>query len=434
MPDRQPQTRRHYIKAVGTASVATLASLGGCLQSGGTQTETGDDGTIEGPIPMGSILPITGALNAYGSGMQAAVQQAVDDINEAGGVRGADLKLYTRDSETKPQQAAQKYNSLVSSQNIVGFVGAASSGVSTTIAENLASDEVMEMSNASTSPVLATLGYKTVDDEEVKLFGRTAPNDGQQGLIMGRIMNQTIEADSAAFLHVANAYGKGLADKAKAAFDGETTAVVGYDKKSQDYTSVLDTLHADDPDAIGIVGYPENGKTILQQWSAGGYNTSASDWVLSEGLNSKDFLQENSDITSDMWISAPNPEQTPGAETFQDKLGDQAGTLFAPHAYDGMFLMALAMEKSGKADAISIAKNIQSVSQPQGTKVTVGEFQEAADLLADGEIIDYQGASSPVNLNENLEPLNAFAILQVKGDGTRETIEEIPRSYFEGKL
>jgi branched-chain amino acid transport system substrate-binding protein len=375
---------------------------------------------------MGSILPITGDLSDYGSGMQEAVQVAVEDINNGGGPLGRDIELHTRDSETKADRAVQKYNSLVNEVGIVGFVGAASSGVSVPLAQNIAADQVMQVSNASTTPALAEMAY----DGDVKYFARTAPNDGQQGIVMGQILNQAdyIGADKAAFLYVDNPYGEGLANKASEAFDGETTASIGYDPRNSDYTSTLDKVFADDPDAVGFVGYPGNGKTILQQWNNGGYG---GDWVLSEGLNSPDFFESLEDVTDGMYVASPDPEQTKGGSAFEEKMAD-ANTLFAPHAYDAMFLMALAMHKGGEADATTVAKNIQSVSR-QGETVTVGEFEKAKQLLDDGTDINYQGASSPVDFNASLEALNQFAILQVNS-GSAESLKTIPRSFFEGKL
>lgn len=415
-------TRRDYLKASGAAGALGLSGLSGCISN-----ITGGGG----PIPMGSILPITGALEAYGSGMQASVALAVEDVNGAGGPLGRTIELTKKDSETKPEKAKTKYDSLVSEQGIIGFVGAASSGVSTTLAKNVAADQVMEVSNASTSPALASSGYS--DGKDVKYFGRTSPNDGQQGLIMGVVLNDRIQADTAAFLHISNAYGKGLAEKAKEAFDGESLRTVGYSKDTTDYTSTLDKLHDGNPDAIGFVGYPANGETILKQWSEGGYGTSSEDWVLSEGLNSTDFLTSNKDIVANMYVSSPDPRDTDGAKKFQNKIGEQ-NTLFAPHAYDAMFLQALAIERAGEATGTAIAKNIRAVSRPEGTKVTVGEFQKAKDALGNDNAINYQGASSPVDMNENLEPINPFAILRVKDDGSTETLDTFSVDYFEGKL
>jgi branched-chain amino acid transport system substrate-binding protein len=419
MSEKYRTTRRKYVKGATVTGVAGLTGL--------STSATARQG---GPIQMGSILPITGNLSAYGSGMEKAVNVAVQDVNDAGGPLDRNIEMTNTDSQTQPSRAIQQYNTLVNEQDIIGFVGAASSGVSVPLAQNVAADQVMQMSNASTSPALAEIGYN--EDGSVKYFGRTAPNDAQQGIVMGRILSddQYIGADSAAFLFVDNPYGQGLAERASQQFQGETVGMVGYSQRASDYTSTLDNLFQNDPDAIGFVGYPGNGRTILNQWSNGGYG---GEWVLSEGLNSSEFLSGLSNITSGMYVASPDPEQTPGRTTFEEKMGDQAGTLFAPHAYDGLFLQALAIEAAGEASGTAIAQNIRSMSR-QGENVTVGEFQKAKDLLSNGEDINYQGASSPVNLNEALEPLNQFAILQVQDDGATESLETIPRSFFEGQL
>jgi branched-chain amino acid transport system substrate-binding protein len=440
--DNSSQTfRRDYLKAAGTVGAVGLAGLAGCSSGGGGSSS---------PIPVGSILPVTGSLSAYGEGMQTAVQAAVDDINTQNGILGQNLSLTQLDSETNPNRAVQKYNTLVSENNVVGFVGAASSGVSTTIAENVADDQVMQVSNASTSPVLADAGVAG----DLKYFARTAPNDGQQGIVMARILenDQYVGADSIAVLHVDNAYGAGLAEQVEQNFGGTTQRLVGYGQQTTDYTSTLDTLFQDDPDAIGFVGYPGNGSTILNQWSEGGYG---GDWVLSEGLNSETFLADNSDITSGMYISSPKASSGPGADAFMNKMRQRLGTqtttqvgttvtettslpnlLFAAHAYDAMALMGLALGRGIANDASAsgqtIAENIRAVSRPGGSTYTVGELREALDAIEGGNEINYQGASSSVDLSQNLEPLVAMSILEVGSDGSTTEAESFPAAAFAG--
>ena len=448
------RTRRNYLRLTGVAGVGALAGcMGGgtgtgsggdtatetetATEGGGTTTSSSDyqsgGGSGGEPIPMGTILPITGALSAYGGGMQKSANLAVEQINAAGGPLGREITVFNKNSQTQASRALQKYSTLVNENGIVGFVGAASSGVSVPLAQRVHDDGVMQVSNASTTPALAEIGYGD-DGEPPKYFARTAPNDGQQGIVMGRILGQDtyVGADSAAFLYVDNPYGEGLAKKARAAFDGETTAMVGYSKKTTDYSSTLDKVFADDPDGVGFVGYPGNGKTIFKQWSEGGYGGR---WALSEGINSPELFEEESEIFSDMYVASPDPENTKGSERFEQAIGD-ANTLFAAHAYDAMFLQALAMHKAGEASGAAIAENIGAISRPNDgdVTVTVDEFEKAKQALDDGKSINYEGASSPVDLNPSLEPLNRFAILRVGADGSTAAEEQIPRSFFEGKL
>ncbi len=436
------------LKSIGAAGVIGLAGCatdeGGDGGDGGDGSDGGDDmdgedggDDMDGedggddmdsePIPMGSILPITGSLEAYGSGMQAAVDLAVTHINETGGVLGREIDITHTDSETRAEAGVNRFESLVAEEDIVGFVGAASSGVSTPLAERVGDEEVMQVSNASTSPVLAELGY---NDDDVKFFARTAPNDGQQGIVMGQILDDFIEAETASFLFVDNPYGEGLANKASEAYSGETLNMVGYGQDAADYTSTLDQVFEGDPDGVGFVGYPANGRTIMQQWDQGGYG---GEWVLSEGVNSpEDFFQPLESIVEGMYLASPSSEDTAGAETFEEEMGE-SNTLFAPHAYDGMMLQALAMERAGEVSSTAVAENIQAVSRPEGETVTVDEFDRAKQLIMDGEEINYEGASSPVDLNDNLEPLNRFAILQIEGAEAQE-LEVVERSAFEGEL
>lgn len=401
--------RRTFIKGATVAGTVGVTGLAGCL---------GDD---EGPIPMGSILPITGSLDFLGPDMESAVNLAVDHVNEAGGPLGREIDMINMDSETNDEAGLDRYETLVTEDDIVSFVGAASSGVSAPIAENVADDEVMQISPASTSPVLADVGWSG----DLKYFGRTAPNDAQQGIVMAKVLNEYLEADTAAFLYVDNPYGSGLTNVAKENFNGEVVAEVGYDDESTDFTSTLDQVFENDPDVVNWVGYPGEGDSILPQWEEGGYG---GQWVYSEGLDSPEWLQNWADLTEGAYITSPEPEETDGIATFQEE--HDGGGPFDPHSYDALFIAALAIEEAGEASGPAISENFLDVCNPPGEVVTVGEFEKAKDLIDDGEDIQYEGASSPLVMDDNYETLNQFAIKRVIEGGERETLEVIPSEDF----
>jgi branched-chain amino acid transport system substrate-binding protein len=444
-------SRRTVLKGLGGTGVAGLVSLAGCsrqgsggggstdaateteMEDGDMDTQTSTETEMSGggePVTLGSIFPVTGTNSAYGGGHQQAFNLAVEEINGAGGILGGrEITPINRDTEGAPSRAAQKFRTMINQEGIVGLVGPYSSGIGTTLAPIARDNMVMEISNGNTSPALATAGVNESNGE--KYYGRTAPNDVQQALVMARVLNQIVEAETASFLFVDNPYGQGLAEAASESFEGETLNMVAYSQATSDYTSTLDSVFEGDPEAVGTVMYPGNGRTILQQWNQGGYG---GQWVGAEAILSPQLLSDLSDVVEGMYITSP---QTANSETFQSNMGGTGNiTQFAPHAYDATYLMGFAMEAAGEASGTGIAQNVRSVSRPNGdgdTAVSVGEFEAGAEAIRNGENIDYNGASGSVDLNQNLEPVVPYRILRVQ-DGEANVTEEVPLSYFDGKI
>ena len=455
--DKSRINRRHYLAmtAAGVSAIAgcsgggggggdeatdTEADDGGDMEDGGEMTTTSESDTSGEAIPLASFCPLSGAGGAFGPGQQAGFNLAVEDMNSAGGVLGGrQFNAINRNTETKPSRAASKLQTVISNENIEAFVGTWSSGVSATLAPIAADNEIMQMGNGTTSPTLASQGWVETDDGPLKYMGRTSPNDGAQGLAMGGVMNDTIEAESAAFMHVDNPYGAGLARKASQAFDGETTAMVPVAKQTSDYSSALDEVFADDPDVFGLIVYPANGRSILKQWNRGGYGGTL---LMSESMFLQDLFNDLSDIVADSYITTVRPNRNPSYEYFNGALQtrmDQEPTTFSHHSYDSAMLIGLAAHKAGEFSGTAIAQNIQSVSRPPGEEIFAGaeEFEKAKGLIDEGTEINYQGASSNTNLNCFVEPYNRFSGNRlVSGDGgiNVERVSSIPADFFEGKL
>jgi hypothetical protein len=106
---------------------------------------------------------------------------------------------------------------------------------------------------------------------------------------------------------------------------------------------------------------------------------------------------------------------------FEEHIGGEPGP-FAANAFDGMTLIGLAMVASGGCDGPSINSALVDVSSG-GTPVT--SFEEGAQLLAEGEDIDYQGASGPVDLDDSGSVTNSYSVQQVQ-EGAWQDIQFYP--------
>lgn len=429
--DRPRINRRQYLAM--TAAGAT--GLAGCLGGDG-----GGDGGDGNEIPVGSFLPLSGAGSAFGPGQQAGFNIAAEDINEAGGTNKGTINPINRDTETKPDRAAAKLQDLLSAEDIPCFAGTWSSGVSATLAPIAADNGVFQMGCGTTSPLLAEQGWRDVDGQQVKYFGRTSPNDGMQGIAIARILNDVISVDSAAFIHVDNPYGEGLANVASRGFDGETAAMIGLPTEAEDYAGVLDKAFENDPEALVLVTYPVNGEALVKQWNRGGYGGQL---VMAEAMFVPDLFNELFDILEGSYVTTIQPEKTASWDTFNEKMDarGQEVTTFSSHSYDAMFIMGLALHKADELSGLGVARNVVSVSRPPGEEIFAGadEFEKAKGLIDDGEAINYQGASSAADLHQCFkEPFNQFALYQIV-EGTDQphdldTIDLIPADFFKGKV
>ncbi|MFB6282750.1 MAG: ABC transporter substrate-binding protein [Halobacteria archaeon] len=408
--------RRGFLKKTGVSAAGLTVGISGCIVK-----KTDEEGGSGGSVSLGALLPMSGELHAFGPDMKKGVGLAVEHVNSGGGVFGSDTEIHYADTETDPGVAVDRYGSMVKEKDIDGFVGAASSTVSSSLLSEAVKDEVMQVSSGSTSPEFAYQGFK----DGYKYFGRTIPNDGLQARVMARILikKEFIEADSAAFVYVDNEYGKGLANEASLMFDGEITSITPFDQDKVDIDSLVEKTYGDDPDAVVLIAYPHNGKEFVETVSDKGHKAGL---VLSESLNTKkDFINPLGDKLNDAYFALPDPRESKGTRSFKKQVGDVDNVMTAARAYDAVMLQALAAEKEGEASGTAIAKNIRSVSMPPGKKVTAGEFGRARKILGDGKRINYDGASGTVNLNENLDPRTPFGIYKLK-DGELEKKRHVP--------
>ncbi len=81
--------RRHVIAGLGASSLIGLAAAPAVAQGA--------------EIPIGMVLPFSGATGPYGADMKKAADIVVKIINDGGGILGGrKLRLYIEDSETNP--------------------------------------------------------------------------------------------------------------------------------------------------------------------------------------------------------------------------------------------------------------------------------------------------------------------------------------------
>jgi branched-chain amino acid transport system substrate-binding protein len=73
---------------------------------------------------------------------------------------------------------------------------------------------------------------------------------------------------------------------------------------------------------------------------------------------------------------------------------------FAAQSYDAAFLLALAIEKNGRAKRAGLSEALRTVASAPGEVILPGEWQKAMALLKAGKAINYEGATGSLEFDK----------------------------------
>jgi branched-chain amino acid transport system substrate-binding protein len=108
--------RRIVIALAGTL---LLAACGSTTPSGSTASNSYSGKSIQ----LGAVLSLTGAGGVYGPSSKKGMDLAVEKINAAGGVNGAQITLDTRDDASDKIQSAQVAQTLIQQGQLLALLG-----------------------------------------------------------------------------------------------------------------------------------------------------------------------------------------------------------------------------------------------------------------------------------------------------------------------
>jgi branched-chain amino acid transport system substrate-binding protein len=80
-------------------------------------------GDGDGPIVIGSVIPLTGELAKFGEMQKHSYELALDEINRAGGIRGRKLELLIEDDTGRPEVGRSAVEKLISKDKILVLTG-----------------------------------------------------------------------------------------------------------------------------------------------------------------------------------------------------------------------------------------------------------------------------------------------------------------------
>ena len=414
-------------------SMLLLACLSGGILLTSCQggDSTGSSGQKEGNgLKLGTLAPTTGDLSSIGQNWPAAVQLAVDTINECGGVNEAQVSLTVEDSQTDPSAGSSAMTKLAEVDKVAGVVGAFASSVSGAAVDVAVRNKVMMVSPGSTSPVFTE---RAQNGELNGYWARTAPPDTYQSKALAALA-QKQDFKNVSTVAINNDYGVGFEKQFIEAFKSSGGNIVGkatrYDAKAATLDSEAKQAFSSKPDAVAAVLYAETGSVLLKSAFEQGLMDGVT-VLLTDGVYSDDFVTQVGKTADGKSIIAGALGTVPGANgaalkdfttLWNDKVGKEM-TAYVPHNWDAAVLMMLAAEASDANTGEGIKSKILEVANAPGTEVT--DACEAMELVRNGEDVNFQGASGNVDIDENGDVVGSYDVWQVGEDGTLSVIDTV---------
>ncbi|HEX5928035.1 MAG TPA: ABC transporter substrate-binding protein [Solirubrobacterales bacterium] len=384
-----------------TALTLGLAACGD--DDGDSAGGGGGGGQVD--LTIGNLVPLTGDLAPYGAAGEKAGDLAFQQIQAAIKEAGSDdaVELVTEDGASDDQGGVQAARKLIA-DGATCISGDYASTATVAVARSVTVPEgVMLISPASTADALSDL-------EDDGLFARTAPPDGLQGKALADRMEQELGGLQGKTINIGarnDLYGTGFADSLEAELEerGATVAEkVVYDPEQPSYNSEAGQITSGNPDNFVIIDFPETFAKLGPALARTG------DWkpeqtFITDGLSSTDLAELlGPEATEGMLGTAPGAFSGDAPDAFDalyEKAPGPKRNLFDSTTFDDVVLCYLGAVAAGSSDGDAIAEAIVDVTAPGGQKVTFEQLPEAIEALEAGEDIDYEGASGPVDWDEN---------------------------------
>lgn len=388
------------VPAIALTAAVTLL-LASCAEDGdrGSGSESGD-------VVFGQLIGVSGDMAPFTPPAIEAAKIAIEEINDAGGIMGRDAKLVTEDNRSTVDGAVSGFSKLTSVSK-VHVIGSPESDAVVTLFDQIEQRQI--------PTICSSCGTTFVDNKGGNYMFRVTASDSDNGLIVAQVARDA-GVDRLAMI-VQNTEGASApAEVARDAFEkagGEVTSV-SIEPGASSYNSEVAKAFEDDPDALYLGAGIEAGIPILREIERRGYDLPiyvSPDLITDEVAALPNADQLSAALTA---FDFDSPAYTSYAERYEEATGGKPEPgMYDANNYDQYIIFALAMEAAQSTSGEDVAAKIIDVASAPGTKVY--SFADGKEALENGEDIDFDGASSNLDMNEhgNLEsPLLSVLTVQ----------------------
>ena len=376
-------TRFFATVAAVSMVAASLAGCGSKSDNTASTDTTADSATAGDTLKIGGIGPITGGAAVYGLAVKNAAELAVKEINEAGGINGMQVEFKFEDDEHDAEKSVNAYNSL-KDWGMQMLMGTVTSTPCTAVVEKTHEDNMFQLTPSGSA----------VESIKYDNAFRVCFSDPGQGTASAKYIGENKLASKVAVIYnSSDVYSSGIyqkfAEEAKNQ-DFEVVSAEAFTEDSKtDFSEQLQKAKDAGADMVFLPIYYTEASLILTQANSMGY---APTFFGCDGLDGllavKNFDTKLADgvmLLTPFAADADDEKTQAFVSAYKEAYGDTPNQ-FAADAYDAVYVVKEAIEKSGAtpADGVSgICDKLKGVM----TEITYdGLTGSAMSWAADGTV------------------------------------------------
>jgi branched-chain amino acid transport system substrate-binding protein len=334
--------------------------------------------TAAAEILIGVAGPMTGKDAWSGAQLERGVALAVADLNANGGVLGQQIELITVDDFCDPEQAVAAARKLVS-DDVSFVVGHYCSGASIPASEIYEAAGILQISPASTNPLLTELGRANVF--------RVVNRDDANGVVIGNYLADHWPENQIGIFHDGTTYGKGAAEEVKKNLNrhGLTEAIYqAYVPGNVSYGAEIDQLQGAGIAVVFIGGYPAEIGLMARHARDRGYSVQL---VAANSMGTEEFRLIAGAAAEGIIFTDPadprrNAKAAPIVERFRASGFEPEG--YTLYAYGAVQAWAQAAQKAG---SLELQAMISALREHRfDTVLGLIDFDEKGDLAVQNPV------------------------------------------------
>ncbi|HEY4481213.1 MAG TPA: ABC transporter substrate-binding protein [Candidatus Paceibacterota bacterium] len=330
------------------------------------------------PIKIGFIGPLTGDAANIGQNVRAAVEIAVNEVNQAGGVDSRTLEVIYEDGQCTGNVASNAANKLINIDKVSLILGGACSGETSSFAGAAEQSKTAVLSYCSSAPAISQAG---------DYIFRNYPSDLYQGSFGAEYVYNKLSKKKIAILYAKSDWGNGIKNVFVKRFNelgGTILAEEGYEQTSRDLRTQLTKIKSANPELVYFLGYTEASIPGIKQAKELGLNAplfGGDAWD-----DSKIWTDVGSAGEGAMYSVVYAPLNSDFKSKMRTKIGNDEITICTPQAYDAVKLIAKVIEKVG-INAEAIKNELYKTSYTGGVSASEIKFDSNGDLVGANYIV-----------------------------------------------